>query len=390
MKKALISAFCTFLLGSCPVALMAESFSTVIVFNESGFPIADTSALPPQQFQKLLPGSRFATTEQLPLLLRDSATQLLVLPYGSVFPEAGWPEIYRFLQHGGNLLVLGGRPFTRAAYRDASGWRLRDYSVRFTRPLMIDQYQITPGSDELQFQTNPEVSLKLPALHWQCAFSPIIRLSAVDLYKRGGSAGSIDARLDPLAWGVKDGRKLAAPAIQIDHLRNGFDSGRWVFLNADLMPDFYADASAGRIVQDLAAIAMHGSEEFSVRPVLPLYLPGEPVQLEIIWRAAQTSSIPVKVRIKTFAADQPSEQSVVTTDVGSSQPLLLSAPTTKGLHIVEAELMEADKVRAIYHSGFWIRDQDYLHRRGRKFDHVRAGKCNGAARHAQSRQRSCV
>src|SRR5207248_4658267 len=81
----------------------------------------------------------------------------------------------------------------------------------------------------------------------------------------------------------------------------------------------------------------------------------------IIWRAAQTSSIPVKVRIKTFAADQPSEQSVVTTDVGSSQPLLLSAPSTKGLHIVEAELMEADKVRAIYHSGFWIRDQDYLH-----------------------------
>jgi len=35
-------------------------------------------------------------------------------------------------------------------------------------------------------------------------FSPVIRLSAVDLYThRGGAAGSIDARLDALAWGIK-------------------------------------------------------------------------------------------------------------------------------------------------------------------------------------------
>jgi len=38
----------------------------------------------------------------------------------------------------------------------------------------------------------------------------------------------------------------------------------------------------------------------------------------------------------------------------------LSAPTTKGLHIVEVELLEGEKVRAIYHSGFWIRDEEYL------------------------------
>ena len=117
-----------------------------------------------------------------------------------------------FLDRGGNLLVLGGRPFTRAAYRDSGGWHLRDYSVRFIRPLMIDQYQETPGSDGLQFQSNPEIPLQLPAFAWKRAFSPVIRLSAVDLYHRGGAAGSIDARLDTLAWGVKNGRKLSAPA----------------------------------------------------------------------------------------------------------------------------------------------------------------------------------
>ena len=155
-------------------------------------------------------------------------------PYGSAFPEDAWGEINQFLQRGGNLLVLGGRPFARAAYRDASGWHLRDYSVRFTRPLMIDQYQPTPGSDGLEFQNNSEIPLQLPRFSWKRGFSPVIRLSAVDLYKRGGSAGAIDARLDTLAWGVKDGRKLAAPAIEIDHLRNGFNGGRWIFVNAEL------------------------------------------------------------------------------------------------------------------------------------------------------------
>src|SRR2546423_685184 len=130
-------------------------------------------------------------------------------------------------------MVLGGRPFTRAAYHNDSGWHLRDYSVRFIRQLSMDQFQTTPGSAGMEFQNNADLALSLPRFSWQRAFSPIIRLSAVDLYNRGGSAGSIDARLDPLAWGVKDGRKLAAPAMEIDHLRNGFDGGPRGFLSPE-------------------------------------------------------------------------------------------------------------------------------------------------------------
>ena len=65
-------------------------------------------------------------------------------------------------------------------------WHLRAYSVRFIRPLMIDQYQDTPGSGGLQFQPNPQLPVQLPAFVWKRAFSPVIRLSAVDLYHRGG------------------------------------------------------------------------------------------------------------------------------------------------------------------------------------------------------------
>ena len=347
-------------LFACTVLPAEESSPAIVAYSDVGFPTADSASPSPDQLQKLLPGAYLASAEQLQSHLDARGTRLLVLPYGSAFPEEGWPSIYQFLKRGGNLLVLGGRPFTRAAYRDSAGWHLRDYSVRFTRPLGIDQYQVTPGSERLEFQTNPDLVSPLSRFAWKRAFSPVIRLSAVDLYARGGSAGSIDARLDTLAWGTRDGRKLAAPALQVDHLRNGFDGGRWIFLNAELTPEFYSRAEASDLIRSLADRAIRGSEEFTVRPLLPLYLPGEPVQLDILWHSAEPSTQPLTVKVVTFPQAQPSSCSVTTASAPSSQAQVLPAPLTKGLHIIEAALMEGNKVRALYRSGFWIRDEAYL------------------------------
>ena len=243
--------------------------------------------------------------------------------------------------------------------------------MRFTRALMIDQYQTTPGSEGLQFQANPDVPMKLSSFSWGHAFSPIIRLSATDLYHRGGAAGSIDARLDALAWGIKDDRKLAAPAIEIDHLRNGFDGGRWVFVNSELTRDFYDGSAASQVVQSLAERALRGSEEFDVHPEFPLYLPGEPIQLEVGWQSSVSSSssasaAPLTIKFTSYPQDQPQARVVVSATGPSlaDQPVLLPAPKTPGLYVVDAELVEGDgaheKVRAIHHSGFWVRDQASL------------------------------
>jgi hypothetical protein len=221
---------------------------------------------------------------------------------------------------------------------------------------MIDQYQETPGSDGLQFQSNPELTLKVPVFSWKRAFSPVIRLSAVDLYHRGGAAGSLDARLDALAWGVKDGRKLSAPAIQVDHDRNGFDGGRWILVNAELGREFFDNKE---LAQSLLNRATEGEERFAVRPVLPLYLPGEPVELQVDWHAAR-SARGLSVKITTFPESESSNRTTVTGAVPSIGPIVLRPPAGKGLFIIEAELLEGDRARAIYHSGFWIRDEAYL------------------------------
>ena len=367
MKKtsAVIVSLALLLAGAGSLA--AQSASPIVVLSEPGFPAADSAGPSGGALEAGLPGARFVSAERLGGQLGNASTRLLVLPYGSAFPEAAWEPIYQFLQNGGNLLVLGGRPFTRAAYREAGGWKLREYGVRFARPLMIDQYQETPGSDGLEFLANSELTLQVPRFAWKRAFSPVIRLSAVDLYHRGGAAGSIDARLDALAWGTREGHKMAAPAMEVDHLRNGFGGGRWIFLNAELTADFYSGGAA-KTIAALAARALEGSLEFTVRPALPLYLPGEPVQVEILWHAAVPSPGPslvpslgpLTVKIKMYAEGQEASAGVTNVSLPEGATTVLPAPTSKGLHLIEAELLEGSKVRAIYHSGFWIRDEEYL------------------------------
>src|SRR5215469_8228335 len=328
----------------------------VTVFSEAAFPAADSVAPSAQQLAALFPAAASVGADQLDHALSAADSRLLVLPYGSAFPEASWPAIKNFLDRGGNLLVLGGRPFTRAAYRDAQGWHLREYSVRFIRPLMIDQYQETPASEGLQFQANPEIPLQVSKFSWKRAFSAVIRLSAVDLYHRGGSAGSLDARLATPAWGVKDGRKLSAPVIQVDHDRNGFDGGRWILVNSELSREFFDNAG---LVRSLAERALQGAEEFSVRPLLAVYVAGESVELQITWHAAKPDG-GVSVKIASFAESDATNRSTVTANLPSERPVTLPAPQGKGLYIIEAQLLHGNRVQAVYHSGFWIRDDASL------------------------------
>jgi len=345
------------------LSMTASGQSNIVIFSEPGFPVADSVAAPEAILRSAIAGAQFASAVELKEKL--SVARLLVLPYGSAFPEDNWAEIESFLRRGGNLLVLGGRPFTRAAYRDGNVWKLHDYSVRYTRALMIDQYQETPGSEGLKFESNPDIPLNLPQFSWKHGFSPIIHLSTVDLYNRGGSAGSIDAKLDALAWGLSsDGRRMSAPLIQIDHYRNGFNAGRWIFADADLGQDFYSSANAGLTIPKLAQQALGGAEEFTVRPTLPLYVLGETPQLEIRWNSATRSNAVAEIKVLPDASDQALNYKSAPIRVALShgqQTLTTLVPNTKGLYVVTAKVLGDNRVRAIYHSGFWVRDLDYLH-----------------------------
>jgi hypothetical protein len=108
----------------------------------------------------------------------------------------------------------------------------------------------------------------------------------------------------------------------------------------------------------LADQALRGAEEFTVRPVLPLYLPGEPIEVDVRWKTAKETNASLTVKIS--AENASSDHNHAATPLPLTQPLAYPAPKEKGLHIITAQLVVDGKVRATYHSAFWIRDLDYL------------------------------
>jgi hypothetical protein len=335
--------------------------ASVKVFQEPGFPAADTAGLSAAQMSALFTGATFVTASELDGTLNDADTKLIVLPYGSAFPEAAWSSLKAYLGRGGNLLVIGGRPFTRAAYKEDGAWKLREYSVRFIRELRVDQFQQTAGSDGLTYVPNADAVTRVPEFSWQRSFSPILHLSSSRVSEREGSAGRIDARIDALAWGERDGHRISAPVVQIDHLRESFAGGRWIWIDADLPASFGDSSAAKGMIASLVSAAERGAEDFEVNPVYPLYLQGEPIQLKMQWMGRSESPDRLSVRVTiTDEDDKAAKPFTQTASIADGQMMIVPAPETKGLHCIDAELLDGGEVIARYHSGFWMRDEAYL------------------------------
>lgn len=344
---------------------MAQStaISGVVLFWEEGFPAADISQLSPAQAREIFAGFDAAGTETLASKLVNA--RVLVLPYGSTFPELSWPAIRSFLQRGGNLVVLGGRPFTRPVYRDNNGvWQVRSSTHAFARELRIYGYNPTSGAG-LAFSANSEIAGPvLPAFTWEKAWSLTVRLSEKALDEREGSAGSLDAVLHPLAWGTRDGHKLSAPIVEIDHVQNGFVGGRWELLTCDLGPDFWSAPSTKSLVHTLADRALLGASELRLQPQYAVFAPGELWRFEMHWAHPGSVTQPLRIEL-TIEGDHSKPRNEHFDFAPAQLPFeigfeLKPSAKSEGLQRVTARLFEAGRLAAIYKTGFWMRDDALL------------------------------
>ena len=347
------------------ISAMAQSTTSSIIFWEAGFLAADT-APPDRATLAALPNARFANTQELAAALASGDTKLLVLPYGSAFPEEAWPAMYAYLQRGGNLLTLGGRPFSQAAYRECDAknvcaWKLRYPRNAWAKALFINDYTETPGPKGLAALGNddlPEVTA--PSLSWKRSWSPTVRMSAEGLYPRIGTAGTIDMRLDTLVWFTDgDGHKLAAPVIELDHIKNNFVGGRWVMVLADLERPLSSADLAG-----LAHLALQGAREMLVQPTSALFLPGETPSFEV--RVNRFSSTPGALRLEMTDSAESGPPTTQSFPLDIAQyPFISSvqmpAQSPLGLHTVTAKFLDGNTLIAQYRTGYWVRDEKLLH-----------------------------
>ena len=99
------------------LAHMAAAQNGTVIFSEPGFPVADSTSVSEAALSQGFAGSVRTDAAHLEGALAAVQTRLLVLPYGSAYPETAWPALLRYLDRGGNLIVLGGKPFGRDRYR---------------------------------------------------------------------------------------------------------------------------------------------------------------------------------------------------------------------------------------------------------------------------------
>lgn len=337
-------------------AAQSAQVSSTVVFEETGFPTVDTSAVPVAAVERALADARAVNAAQLPEALADAHTTLLVMPYGSAYPEAAWPAILKYVDRGGNLLVLGGKPFTRAAYREGAEWKLRAASVAESLELFIHDYQETPGSAGLKFATNVDVHAEIPAFAWTRGFSPVVRLSVTPQNPQEmGSAGKEDAWLTTIAWGERDGHKRAAPAFLIDHVGERFVGGRWIFLACDGAPGAFENP---QLLTTLQKLALRRNDRFTLRPKMAVFAPGEPLAFDFALADRSDAQSGDELRITTHA-DGGASQSFQF-PAGSVITLPASVANGSGLHAVEATLVRDGVALWTYRTGFWMRDLAYL------------------------------
>ncbi|HEY1207282.1 MAG: cellulase family glycosylhydrolase [Bryobacteraceae bacterium] len=356
-----------FLAGSA--AVLAARGQTVrplvAVFWEPGFPAVDIAPIEKAALEG--PGVSFVGDAELADLTRSS---LLITPYGSAFPKAGWKHIYEHLRRGGNWLNLGGVPLSVPMVREGAGWRPEIRQTAYHKALSITQSFAVPASRIASYKG-------LHGFQAEEVYELYLRLTSTrDNPTEIGTAGVRDATMQALVYGLDaNGWPVAAPFVQIDRLEGPFAGGRWVLANikGSLTPD---------AIHALAAIASEGASEFEVRPSFACYYgeerPSFVVRLERprgdaeTW-AGQRCDLQVRDEAGKIVGELPAP--LMASDVlamGSAETMPALVP---GLYRVEASL---GALRC--QTGFWVArgpgspggkpftaNRDYLLRDGRPF-----------------------
>jgi hypothetical protein len=211
-------------------SLLFALASTLVVFEEPGFPVCDLPGPWPE-----IPGARVTRSVAELSMALEGADGVLVWRHGSAFPAELWPSFVQFLENGGSFLYLGGEPFTRPVVGEPGDRIVQPRTVSLLKELRLNQcYRIDVGGHVLTHEATPGKALPSRPLEpgtWASILEP--RLSDTrDSDHEDGAPGARDALVRPLSFVRSEEASpfpAASGAFAIDRLRGRYAGGRWVF-----------------------------------------------------------------------------------------------------------------------------------------------------------------
>ncbi len=319
-------------------AVCAHAADTVVFWQE-GFPSIETQPIERTALEAALPSAAFENLEQLSL----GASSLLVLPYGSAVPVAAWPRIQAFLDAGGNLLVLGGRPLyvpvSRSQGKFIPGTPENTYSRRIGIPYAWE----VPRKDFVRFGWARELT-GLPDVHVRA---------------RRAFAGAEEGIGYLLDSGGEYAAAVVAKGDRIDPYARG---GRDVFLMFDPEPGYWSSEDGLKLIRWAAQYALAGVRWVRVEMQNATIAEGEVPQALVQVRNVRGAGLPGSVRVELSSGGTILDSIVLTgSEKGDTvaAPVVFNRKLAPGFYSVRAIYREGATAES-HITGFWIRDLNLL------------------------------
>lgn len=391
--------------------MVDEDMGQHVLFYDASFPYAgqrpDERALADLKRRFVV-----ADAKQLAEALKDA--DVYVHLHGPFFPKDAWTAILNHLRRGGGLLSAGGAPFKTPVCKVGGEWIAEPEQTGYHQQLLIhDALAVDPSRVE-RLAANPDIPL-LEGCESLFTVEPTLGLvlhvtRASDWPEQMGSGGPMDARIEPLLKGIGrlNGieREVAAPVVQLEHVKGAFCGGRWIFVNQQLRGAFW-DGGGAEALAKWAAYAALGVTELWLKPNYGSYEPGEQASFTLQGQrferrdfgakaavrggAAADAPVAWSFRLRVLKANRSSADasapdyrydSDAFTEVWSAsvelpvglnlalRRLTMPVPLSPGFYVAECAAESAAGERRTLRQGFWGFDRELL----REGDMLRCGR----------------
>ncbi len=353
------------------LACSTAAQATVVVFQEPGFPTVESEACSRQTLARSLEPLQpaFVGLDELEKGEVLRGADLLVLPYGSAFPADAWPAIRAYLEAGGNLLNIGGRPLWVPVFLEPSSER---EPRRFRAGLPQNTYwrllaavhaTEVPWRRTSRFAWDGVYPFRTEEVRARRVFAVNTQFVANYAAPEGSWRG-LGFFLD------EKGRRIAAPVTRLDFAlaprgRQPLGYGRLVMLGFEPEPGYW-DSPAGRsLIQEAARHAALGPALVWVEVPRASVHEGETAEavLHVHDRrspaAALRGSRQVRVELRQDGRVL-ATRIVPCPDDQLAENLTFPAAATPGLYEVRAILERTGGVVDVHETGFWRRDEGLL------------------------------
>ena len=280
--------------------LAPHGVAQIVVFWQPGFPTVASQPVDRATLTAALHPA-FLDLEALRAPGALDNTELLVLPIcNSAVPTDARKAIESYLQHGGNLLVLGGQPLRVPVTRAGATFTQDRPQDTYSRTLdLLHTYEI-PVARDAHFAWRPGY-----------AFETTPKVQAEKFFTVEGHLNGLGYMIDP------SGLRVAAPVIVIDRA----SGSRIVCLDFQPAPGYWASQDGMALIRQSAIYARQGSTSLSVETLFSVIRPNEPPQITV--HLQQPKPAKGEVRVELVAADKVLE--VATLPVESAGDLRTNA-----------------------------------------------------------------